>query len=71
LQNGLADELGLRRRLAAVSATRDIGKAQMINNDALPDIRIDPETFGITIDGELVVPSPAASLPLTQLYTMF
>ena len=59
LDDGLADALGLRRRLVAVTPTRDVGKADMINNDALPAIEVDPETFAITIDGELVEPSPA------------
>ena len=43
----------------------------MVNNDALPDIDIEPETFAISIDGELVVPAPADRLPLAQLYSMF
>lgn len=71
LDAGLASSLGLRRRLMAITPTRTIGKADMINNDTLPDIDIDPETFAITIEGELVTPSPAASLPLAQLYSMF
>jgi len=71
LEAGLAGELGLRRRLAAVRPTRDIGKAQMINNDALPVITVDPETFAIDVDGERIVPSPASELPLAQLYAMF
>jgi len=71
LDAGLAGELGLRRRLAAVRPTRDIGKAQMINNDALPLITVDPETFAIDVDGERIVPSPASELPLAQLYAMF
>ncbi|WP_304523555.1 urease subunit alpha [Aeromicrobium duanguangcaii] len=68
---GLADDLGLRRRLVGLKPTRDIGKADMVHNDALPDIRVDPETFAIHVDGELVRPAPAASLPLTQLYSLF
>jgi urease subunit alpha len=71
IADGLGERLGLRRRLAPLSPTRDIGKADMINNDALPDIQVDPETFAITIDGELVVPAPATELPLAQLYSMF
>ena len=71
LDAGLAGELGLRRRLAAVRPTRDIGKAQMINNDALPLITVDPETFAIDVDGERIAPSPASELPLAQLYAMF
>ena len=71
IADGLAARLGLRRSLAAVKPTRDVGKAQMINNDALPDIRVDPETFAIHVDGELIEPDPATHLPLTQLYAMF
>jgi urease subunit alpha len=71
LDAGLAGELGLRRRLAAVRPTRDVGKAQMVNNSALPAIVVDPETFAIDVDGEPIVPAPATELPLTQLYTMF
>ncbi len=71
LEDGLADRLGLRRRLAAVQPTRHIGKADMKNNDLLPSIRIRPDTFEIAIDGEDVQPAPAASLPLAQLYNMF
>jgi urease subunit alpha len=71
LEDGLAETLGLRRRLAAVESTRHIGKADMKNNDALPSIRIQPDTFEIAIDGVDVEPAPAASLPLTQLYNLF
>ena len=71
LAAGLAGELGLRRELRAVADTRAVGKAQMIHNDALPDIRIDAETFEITVDGERIVPAPATHLPLAQLYNLF
>ena len=71
LEDGLAERLGLRRRLAAVRPTRDVGKADMRNNDTLPAIRIEPDTFRITIDGDEVRPAPADRLPLAQLYTMF
>jgi urease subunit alpha len=68
---GLAEELGLRRQLRAVAPTRGIGKADMKNNSALPAIDIRPDTFEISIDGEPVVPAPAESLPLSQLYHLF
>jgi urease subunit alpha len=71
LEDGLAHRLGLRRRLAAVTPTREVGKSDMVNNSALPVIDVDPETFAITIDGDLVEPQPAAELPLAQLYSMF
>lgn len=71
LDDGLAERLGLRRRLAAVRPTRHVRKHDLKNNDALPRIDIDADTFGISIDGEPVVPAPASGLPLAQLYTMF
>ena len=59
LAAGLADDLGLRRELVAVRPTRAVGKAQMINNDALPEIEIDSETHRITVDGtEITRPRP-------------
>ncbi len=71
IENGLATRLGLRRQLLPVAPTREVGKAQMINNDVLPDIAINPETFAIKVDGELIEPAPAAVLPLAQLYSLF
>jgi urease subunit alpha len=71
LDDGLAERLQLRRRLVGVGPTREVGKAQMRNNDALPSIKIDPETFAIQVDGDLVEPAPAEVLPLAQLYAMF
>ncbi|HEY3559494.1 MAG TPA: urease subunit alpha [Kribbella sp.] len=71
LDDGLAGRLGLRRKLLGVRPTREVGKADLKNNDALPAIDIDPETFAIRIDGELVEPAPADVLPLAQLYAMF
>lgn len=71
LADGLADRLGLRRRLEAVRPTRAVTKADMVNNTALPRIGIDPETFQIDVDGERVVPAPATELPLARLYSMF
>jgi urease subunit alpha len=71
LDDGLAERLQLRRRLVGVRPTREVGKAQMRNNDALPSIEIDPETFAIKVDGDLVEPAPAEVLPMAQLYAMF
>jgi urease subunit alpha len=71
LDDGLAERLQLRRRLVGVRPTREVGKAQMRNNDALPSIEIDPETFAIKVDGNLVEPAPAEVLPMAQLYAMF
>ncbi|MFT4087111.1 MAG: urease subunit alpha [Gordonia sp. (in: high G+C Gram-positive bacteria)] len=71
LDDGLADRLNLRRRLAPLRPTRDVGKADMKLNDALPRIDIRPDTFEISIDGRPVTPAPAQELPLAQLYSMF
>lgn len=71
LDAGIEERLGLTRRLLPVRSTREIGKADMRNNDALPRIDIRPDTFDISIDGDLVEPAPAATLPLAQLYQLF
>src|SRR5690606_41366932 len=71
LDDGLEQRLGLARQLLPVADTRGVGKAQMKNNDYLPQIDIDPESFAIEVDGELVVPAPADRLPLAQLYSLF
>ncbi|HNP56847.1 MAG TPA: urease subunit alpha [Gordonia sp. (in: high G+C Gram-positive bacteria)] len=71
LDDGLAQRLGLRRRLVPLRPTRSIGKKDMKVNDALPIIDIAPDTFAISINGEAVTPAPAERLPLAQLYSMF
>jgi urease subunit alpha len=71
MQDGLDHKLGLRRTLTPVRPTREVTKADMINNDTLPVIEVDPESFAIRIDGELVVPAPATELPLAQRYSLF
>ncbi len=71
LEDGLAERLGLERELVAVQPTRHLTKADLPNNTALPRIDVDPETFAIRIDGELVEPAPATVLPLAQRYAMF
>jgi urease subunit alpha len=71
LDAGLADELGLRRQLVAVRPTREVGKTDMVLNDALPSIVIDPETHRIQVDGTEITPAPARELPLAQLYALF
>jgi len=48
-----------------------ISKKSMIHNDATPQIEIDPETYAVTADGELLVCEPAKELPLAQRYFMF
>ena len=71
LESGLADRLAVDRPLVPVRDSRAVTKADLPNNDALPDIRIDPHTFAVTIDGDLVEPAPATVLPMAQRYFLF
>ncbi|OYV41853.1 MAG: urease subunit alpha [Acidocella sp. 20-61-6] len=69
---GLAHLLGLTRQLVPVSNTRGgIGKAAMIHNSATPNIEVDPETYEVRADGELLVCEPAETLPMAQRYFLF
>ncbi|MEU1264659.1 urease subunit alpha [Streptomyces cellulosae] len=71
LDAGLPDRLGLGKRWAVIDSTRAVTKADMRENDALPDVRIDPDSFAVRIDGELVEAAPAEELPLAQRYFLF
>ncbi len=71
LENGLAERLRLARALVPVADVSGRGKADMINNDALPDIRVEPDTFTVRIDGEVIEEAPAAELPMAQRYFLF
>lgn len=63
--------LGLRKRLVAVKNCRKIGKANMVHNSATPRIEVDPETYEVHADGELLTCEPASVLPLAQRYFLF
>jgi urease subunit alpha len=71
LDNGLAEQLGVQKTLLAVSGTRAIGKASMVHNHALPHIEVDPETYEVRADGELLICEPADVLPMAQRYFLF
>ena len=71
LDDGLADRLGLGRQLVAVGNTRRLTKHDLPQNDALPQITVDPDTFTVRIDGEVVEEDPATVLPLAQRYFLF
>jgi urease subunit alpha len=61
----------LRRPLVAVKKTRGIGKKDMVHNDYLPEMSVDPETYEVRADGELLVCEPAKVLPMAQRYFLF
>ena len=63
--------LGLAKDVIAVKGTRGIGKKDLVLNDALPDIEVNPETYDVRADGELLTCQPADVLPMAQRYFMF
>jgi len=71
LGEDLLEATGGERPLVAVKDVRGVTKAEMPENDSLPDIAVDPDTFTVRIDGDFVEPAPAAELPLTQRYFLF
>ena len=72
IDGGLRERLGVSKAFVAVENTRGgIGKASMIHNGATPDIQVDPETYAVTADGELLVCEPAVELPMAQRYFLF
>ena len=71
LNSGALDALGLNRMLAAVRDTRAIGKRDLIHNDYLPRVEVDPQTYEVRADGVLLTCEPAQILPLAQRYFLF
>ncbi|MFI6846669.1 urease subunit alpha [Kitasatospora sp. NBC_00085] len=67
----LAEQLGVAKEFTAIRNTRGVTKEQMVNNSARPDVRVDPDTFTVTVDGEVITPEPATELPLAQRYFLF
>ena len=71
VDNGIPQQLGLTKQVEAVRSCRSIGKAQMVHNDATPNIEVDPETYEVRVDGILATCEPAAVLPMAQRYFLF
>jgi urease subunit alpha len=71
LDDGLEGRLGLSRRLAPSADTRQRGKADLPENSAMPTIEVDPDTFAVRVDGELIEEQPATELPMAQRYFLF
>jgi urease subunit alpha len=68
LDAGLAGRLRTHQTLMPVRGTRTLSKRDMIHNNAMPNIEIDPETYNVYVDGERITVKPAKTLPLTQLF---
>jgi urease subunit alpha len=71
LKNPALAQLGLERPLLAVKNTRGIGKQDMVHNSWQPKIEVDPETYEVRADGELLACEPAKVLPMAQRYFLF
>ena len=71
LEAGTVEGYGLTKGLSAVRGCRTIGKRDMKLNDALPRIEVDPETYVVKADGEVLTAEAAPVLPLAQRYCLF
>lgn len=71
LEKGMLDNAGLQSRLEPVKACRAIGKKDMIHNTYQPHMEVDPQTYEVRADGELLTCEPASVLPMAQRYFLF
>ena len=70
-ENGIKEKLGLKRNVLPVMNTRNIGKKDMKYNSEAPDIKVDPETYEVYVEDELITSDPVDEVPLGQLYNLF
>ncbi|MGW4039431.1 urease subunit alpha [Streptomyces sp. NPDC004778] len=71
IEDGLPERLALDKPFVPITSTRGVTKADMRENDAVPRVDVDPDSFAVTIDGDPVEPAPAAELPMAQRYFLF
>ncbi len=71
IDNGLEERIGSTRRLIPVADVRRRTKQDLPNNDALPRIEVEADSFAVRIDGDLIEPAPASTLPMAQRYFLF
>ncbi|WP_375264891.1 urease subunit alpha [Planktotalea sp.] len=69
--DGIGEKLGLAKQTVAVQHTRNIGKTDLIHNTATPHMEVNPETYEVRADGELLTCEPATELPMAQRYFLF
>jgi urease subunit alpha len=65
------EALSIGKHIVPVRKCRQVGKVDMVNNSATPQIEVDPETYEVRADGELLTCEPATVLPLAQRYFLF
>ena len=68
VEEGIVERYELQSQVVPVYGTRTVTKGRMVRNATLPDIRVDPETFAVTVNGKHATVEPATDLPLAQLY---
>ncbi len=68
---GIDDQFGLRSRIGVCEGCRSITKKDMVHNGYLPNIEVDPQTYQVRADGELLTCEPATVLPMAQRYFLF
>jgi urease subunit alpha len=72
MEHDLRAKLGTAKQMLAVENTRGgIGKASMVMNNAMPEVEVDPETYEVRANGELLTCEPADVLPMAQRYFLF
>ncbi|MWK60471.1 urease subunit alpha, partial [Pseudomonas otitidis] len=70
-ETGIPEQLGIDRNFVEAKNMREISKADLKYNNATPDIKVDPETYELTVDGKKVTSEAATELPMTQRYFLF
>ena len=71
LAHRVPEQLGLQKRVAGVRGCRGLGKAAMVHNAYLPHLEVDPETYVVKADGQVLTCEPASSLSLAHRYFLF
>jgi urease subunit alpha len=70
-ENKVHERLKLQKRIEPVIKCRDISKKDMIHNGEMPQIEVNPETYEVKVDGQIITCEPATELPMAQRYFMF
>jgi urease subunit alpha len=71
LENGVVNSYGLQKKILPVKNCRNIGKKDLIHNDATPEIEVNPENYEVKVDGEHITCEPVTVVPLAQRYFLF
>ena len=71
LDAGVPEQLGLKKQIAVVKGCRAVQKTDLIHNDYLPSIEVDPQNYQVKADGQLLWCDPAEVLPMAQRYFLF